>query len=127
MSQAQMVQSADILPSGTPRGTLLMQSHLRGVAMYGTTMIGKMAPGVTGDKIRAELQAWEAERKPPGYMSSHVLIGDDGRTVVNVAVFESKESYLALADDPKQDEWWRTHYAPMLDGDPQWLDGEWIA
>ena len=95
--------------------------------MYGTTMIGTMADGVSIDDVRSELQAWEAERRPSGYVSSHVLVGDDGRTVVNVAVFESKESYLALADDPAQAEWWQKHYAPLLAGEPKWIDGSWIS
>jgi antibiotic biosynthesis monooxygenase (ABM) superfamily enzyme len=95
--------------------------------MYGTTMIGKLATGVTADQIRAEMKGWEAERNVPGYMSSHVLIADDGRTIVNVAVFDSKENYMALADDPAQDEWYQKHFSPMLDGDPQWIDGDWIA
>lgn len=95
--------------------------------MYGTTMIGRLVPGVTADQIRAEMTAWEKERNVPGYLSSHVLLGDDGRTIVNVAVFDSKENYLALANDPAQDEWYQQHYAPMLDGDPQWIDGEWVS
>ena len=95
--------------------------------MYGTTMIGKLATGVTGEQIQAELKAWETGRDVPGYMSSHALIGDDGKTIVNVAVFDTKEHYMALADDPAQDEWYQQKFAPMLDGDPQWIDGEWIA
>jgi Antibiotic biosynthesis monooxygenase len=99
----------------------------QGGFMYGTTMIGKLAKNVTAADVRAELTAWEKARNVPGYMSTHALVTDDGRTVVNVAVFESKEAYLALADDPAQDAWWREHYAPLLDGEPQWIDGEWIA
>jgi antibiotic biosynthesis monooxygenase (ABM) superfamily enzyme len=94
--------------------------------MYGTTMIGKLADGVTAEQIHAELKAWEAERTVPGYLSSHVMIADDGRTVINVAVFDTKENYMALADDPVQDDWWQKHYAPMLDGEPQWIDGIWV-
>lgn len=95
--------------------------------MYGTTMIGTLAPGVSKTDLEVELKAWETERNVPGYQSSHVLVTDDGKTVVNVAVFESKESYLALADDPAQDAWWQTRMAPLLAGDPQWIDGDWIT
>ena len=94
--------------------------------MYGTTMIGTMAAGVTAKDIEAEMQAWEAQRHVPGYVSSHVMVAEDGATVINVAMFESKEAYLALADDPAQDEWWREHYAPLLSGEPRWIDGDWI-
>jgi hypothetical protein len=95
--------------------------------MYGTTMIGTLAKGVDVAAIRAEIEAWEKEQRPPGYQSSHVLVGDDGKTVINVAVFDSKESYQALADSPTQDAWWQEHYAPLLDGEPQWIDGSWIS
>ena len=90
-------------------------------------MIGKLAEGVGKGDLEAELKAWERDRKVPGFMSSHVLVTDDGKTVVNVAVFDSKASYLALADDPAQDQWWQTRMAPMLAGDPQWIDGDWIT
>ena len=95
--------------------------------MYGTTMIGTLADGVTADQVRSELEAWEKKGTPAGYMSSHVLIGDDGSTVINVAVFESKESYMALADSTEQDEWYQKHYAPLLAGEPKWIDGTWIS
>lgn len=95
--------------------------------MYGTTMIGTKASGVTVDQIRDELKAWESQRKVKGFVSSHVMVGDDDETIINVAVFDSKESYLALADDPEQDEWYQKHYAPLLAGEPKWIDGTWIS
>ena len=39
--------------------------------------------------------------------------------------FASKQDYWALADNPDQDEWYRTSLAPLLDGDPTWIDGDW--
>lgn len=95
--------------------------------MYGTTMIGKLAAGVTADDVTNELKNWTSQRQVPGYMSSHILVGDDGKTVVNVAVFESKEAYFALANDPEQSKWWEEHYAPLLDGEPTWIDGAWVS
>lgn len=41
-------------------------------------------------------------------------------------VFESKEKYVALANNPAQDEWSSNVMAPLLDGDPQWIDGSWL-
>ena len=90
---------------------------------YGTVMIAKVK--VAKDDIVRELQDWERERKAPGYQNSHVMFADDGR-VVNVVVFDSKESYMKLADDPEQDKWYQARVAPMLDGDPEWIDGEWV-
>ena len=95
--------------------------------MYGTAMVGTLANGVTADAVRAEIAAWESDRTVPGFVSSHVLMADDGETIVNVAVFESKETYLALADDPEQDEWWQKHFAPLLAGEPRWIDGTWLS
>ena len=95
--------------------------------MYGTTMIGKLASGVTAEDVQQRLKEWKATRDVPGFKTAHIQIGDDGTTIVNVAVFESEAAYKALADDPAQDEWWTTKMAPMLDGDPQWIDGTWYS
>ena len=95
--------------------------------MYGTTMIGRLADGVSGDQIRDSLQRWEKERNVAGYQSAHILIDEEGRRVINVAIFDSKDSYLKLADDPEQDRWYREELAPFLDGDPEWIDGTWIV
>lgn len=95
--------------------------------MYGTAMVGTLADGVNADAVKAEIKAWESDRNVAGFISSHVLVADDGETIVNVAVFESKESYLALADDPAQDEWWQKHFAPLLAGEPRWIDGTWLS
>ena len=55
----------------------------------------------------------------------YTLVGDDGRTIVSCVVFESKELYFQLANDPEQDNWYRERVARLLDGDPQWIDGTW--
>lgn len=92
--------------------------------MYGTVMIAR--PAVSVDELQARSEKWETSRSPSiGYVDQWVMAADDGRLVMAVR-FESKEKYLALADDPSQDEWWTTEMAPLLDGDPEWIDGEWI-
>jgi predicted small metal-binding protein len=90
---------------------------------YGTTMIGKLAAG-SRDDIVASLEQWEEERHAPGFLGAQLLVADDG-TIVNTAVFTDAQAYDRLANDPAQDEWYRTRIAPFLDGDPQWIDGEW--
>jgi hypothetical protein len=40
-------------------------------------------------------------------------------------VFQSKEEYLGLAVHPDQDAWWQTRMAPLIEGDPKWVDGVW--
>jgi len=81
-------------------------------------------PG-SAQKLVDAAKAWES-REVDGFQASYPLASDDGTTVVTCISFESKEKYLALANDPAQDEWWRTVMAPMLDGDPQWIDGSWL-
>ncbi|HET6213130.1 MAG TPA: hypothetical protein VFE14_09700 [Micromonosporaceae bacterium] len=91
--------------------------------MYGTVMVGKLKAG--RDEAMRASRDWNEQRQVPGYRRSDVLFGDDGGTVVFAVQFDSKEEYLALADSPEQDEWWRTVMAPMLDGEPTWVDGTW--
>lgn len=93
--------------------------------MYGTVMIGKVAAGVSVDDYRKAADEWRQARPTVGFVDELVLLDDGGRLVLAVR-FESKEAYLALADDPGQDEWWTTVMAPMLDGEPEWIDGDWV-
>ena len=92
---------------------------------YGTIMIGRLKTPGTGQAVVDAGRRWERERKVDGFGRTYSLIGDDGATVVACVVFESKEKYLALADDPEQDAWWRSTMGPLLEGDPQWIDGTW--
>ena len=91
--------------------------------MYGTVMIGTLKGSL--EDLRQVTKAWEAEANAPGYVGEDVLVGDDGSTVVACVRFESKERYLALADNPGQDEWWQTKMQPLFDGEVRWIDGEW--
>ena len=91
---------------------------------YGTVMIGKLAvPAEDVDRLSRE---WMDERPVPGFQHEDVMICDDGKTFVMAVFFESKAAYEALADDPDQDRWYTEKLAPMLDGEPQWLDGHWL-
>lgn len=93
--------------------------------MYGTVMIARLSVSV--DEMRKRAAAWEAERGPSvGYIDQWVMAADDGQMVLAVR-FESKEKYLALADDPAQNTWWEKEVMPLLANEPQWIDGEWIT
>ena len=93
--------------------------------MYGTVMIATY----NGDRaaMTAALADWQRERAGsiPGYVNSGLVFSDDGKTVANFAQFASKQAYAALGDDPLQDTWYSTRIAPLLTGEPQWIDGEW--
>ena len=93
--------------------------------MYGTVMIGTLAPSATAEDVDRSIEAWSSRHRPTGYLDTHVLVSDDGGQVVMATRFASKQDYWALADNPDQDEWYRTSLAPLLDGDPTWIDGGW--
>jgi len=90
---------------------------------YGTVMVGRRRNPLE-DMQRASAE-WARERQVPGFLREDILAADDDSTIVVAVSFASKEDYLRLGDDPAQDEWWRTVMAPMLDGEPSWIDGSW--
>ena len=91
--------------------------------MYGTVMIAKTA--VPLEQLRESVRLWTKERGPSvGYVDEWLMTADDGRMVMAVR-FESKAAYQKLADDPSQDKWWTKNVAPILDGEPEWIDGTW--
>ena len=94
--------------------------------MYGTAMVGK-ARGDANEVVQA-LMDWHAERAPKidGFVSAGVVVSPDGR-VVNYAEFESRDAYEKLGQDAEQDKWWRERMAPLLDGEPEWIDGDWAV
>lgn len=96
--------------------------------MYGTVMIGTLAgsPQEGIEAVRRDLAAWvEDIGRDAGFVDELVLQADDGRVVMAVR-FASREAYRALADDPRQDEWYRNRLRPLLSGDPEWIDGTWV-
>lgn len=94
--------------------------------MYGTVMIGKLTSDTTAKALETTLQAWSSRERSDGFVDANVLISDDANRVVIATRFASKEQYWALADNPDQDEWYRATLAPLLDGDPTWIDGTWM-
>jgi hypothetical protein len=101
--------------------------HLMEVAVYGTCMIATLSPSTTVDAVRLASKRWLEERAPhvPGFISEQTLIGDDDSTIVMSVQFRSKADYLALADDPAQDAFWQESFAPLIQGEPRWIDGTW--
>ena len=95
------------------------------MASYGTIMIAKLRDGVSVGDWQKGLEEWKAERNVPGFQGAYLLVSDDNKTLVNCVIFESKELYLELANDPEQDAWHQAKVAPLLDGEPQWIDGTW--
>jgi hypothetical protein len=93
--------------------------------MYGSVFQFKAKAGA--DKQIEELfntsQTAEGERlRKAGMRASYVFKLDQGG-YIGVAIFESKEQYVANANDPAQDQWYR-RFRELLEADPQWNDGE---
>ena len=93
--------------------------------MYGTVMIGTLAAGCSVEDVDLALKAF-FERRVDGFEGEDVLLNEDGRTFVTAVRFRDKAAYQALAADPAQGEWYAQHLAPLLDGDAQWVDGDWV-
>jgi hypothetical protein len=89
-------------------------------------MIGTL--GATRDAVERALADWLTDRAPhvAGFLDAGLVFCDDGATIVNYARFESREDYQALSGDPAQDQWWQQRFAPLLEGEPRWIDGEWV-
>lgn len=96
-----------------------------GEAVYGT--VARMR--IQRERI-GELRALMDEigrREIPGLRSSHMLVPDDGRGEVLLAVFfDDQASYERNADDPAMHEDY-LRYRALLDADPEWTDGEWVS
>jgi heme-degrading monooxygenase HmoA len=93
--------------------------------MYGTVMIGQLAPGTSPTEFIEKLQAYSNRDRSDGFVDANILVTDDGTQVVIATRFATREQYWALADTTDQDDWYRSTLAPMLDGDPTWIDGTW--
>ena len=66
-----------------------------------------------------------ARLRSAGLKASYVFKLDQGGWM-GVAVFESKEKYMANANDPAQDRWFQ-RFRALLEADPEWHDGEIVA
>jgi hypothetical protein len=94
--------------------------------MYGSIFRFNFKPG--GEEEARKLMEAENDDqrlKGSGLKASYIFKLDKGG-YMGVAVFESKEKYVANANDPKQDEWYRKFRA-LTEADPEWNDGEIIS
>lgn len=94
----------------------------RGPGRYGTVMIATLTGNL--EAMQQASEQWALERHVPGFLVDELLVGDDGRTVVLVVFFASREDYERLAEDPEQDRWYSQHVAPNV-SDVRWIDGTW--
>ena len=90
--------------------------------MYGTVARIRVKPG-SDDKLRDLMKAYET-LSVPGHKST-VLYRMDGNPneYYLAVVFADKDSYVKNADSPEQDKRYQEMVA-LLEGEPEWHDGE---
>jgi quinol monooxygenase YgiN len=93
--------------------------------MYGTVARMRLKPGMEA-KLKEDMAQYE-RIKIPGFVSTMMYRMDkDPNEIYMVVAFKDKESYVANAQDPKQDDRFRKMRA-FLAADPEWHDGEIVA
>jgi hypothetical protein len=96
-----------------------------GIHVYGTIYRFQIKPGKEAELKRFfEMEGSEEDKrlKAAGLVSAQLFKLDKGG-YMGVAVFENKEKYVANANDPEQDRWYR-QFRELLEADPEWNDGE---
>lgn len=89
--------------------------------MYGTIAQLRVKSGM---EEQFSAYAQKIQEKDPGEVASYVYRMDaDPSTFYLVAIFESKEAYVANANRPETDARYQ-HMRGNLDGEPKWHDGE---
>jgi quinol monooxygenase YgiN len=90
--------------------------------MYGTVAFMRVKPG-SEEALMAQTRSFR-DLNVPGHVGECVYRMDSDPNLFVVAViFESKEAYLANAQDPAQDARYQEMRA-LLAADPEWHDGE---
>ncbi|MGD8517218.1 MAG: hypothetical protein PVJ23_04635 [Anaerolineae bacterium] len=89
--------------------------------MYGTVAKLKVKPGGI-DKLK-EWSPEERDRDSGARAIYAFQMDDNPNEVYTIAVFDSKEAYVANAESPEQDKRYR-EMLQWLEGEPEWHDGE---
>lgn len=93
--------------------------------MFGTVAHMRSKPGQEQTVVELAKE-WERERAPKirGVIGNYIYQCEQhpGEYIL-VALFEDRATYMANAQDPEQDAWYRKLRA-ALESDPIWEDGE---
>jgi hypothetical protein len=94
--------------------------------MFGTIARLKVKPGEE-QGLRAAQDRWWRERRPKvkGAVTSYLCKPVNGARdeQILIAIFDTKENYVANANDPEQDAWYQ-EFRSHLAADPEWTDVE---
>ena len=91
--------------------------------MYGTLFNLNIRPGHE-DKLLATMKE-ESTSKPEGMVAWFVMNPDDKDEWTGVAIFESKEAYVANANRPEQHQSF-LKMMEHLESEPTWTDGTYV-
>lgn len=92
--------------------------------MFGTLGRMKAKPGKL-EELKAHLSDPQAAGTP-GYRGSYMLVAEEGDEVVVAVMYEDRDSYFEMVHLPSTDENYQ-RLLTLIDGEPSWTDGEWIA
>lgn len=96
--------------------------------MFGT--IFHMRPKAGQENaIIALFEEWNRVRRPKvkGAVAGYVLRPEKKTgELIGMGIFSDRDTYLANANDPEQDQWYR-RIRDLLEADPTWEDGEVIG
>ena len=96
--------------------------------MYGTIFRMKVKSGQS-QRVIEIFEEWNTQQKPAvkGAIGGLVMKPDgSSNELIGVAIFEDKQSYVANADRPGQQQWY-AKLRDALEADPEWVDGEYVA
>ena len=95
--------------------------------MYGTIYRLQPKPGKLEQALE-HLRSWEKTQLPrtSGFVAAYILQSDSRPgELINVAIFDSEESYRKNGAVPGQDLWYRQLHE-LLEADPEWNDGRYV-
>jgi hypothetical protein len=95
--------------------------------MYGSIFRIKVTPGKL-PQVLEQFRKWETDQLPHtgGVVASyHLQLDSHPNELLNVAIFDSEESYRRNALVVGQDEWFQG-LRELLEADPEWNDGHYI-
>lgn len=96
--------------------------------MYGTVARMTFKPDGLDEFIKI-WDEWNRDAKPSveGVVAGYVYQLDaDPNQAIMAVVYRDKAAYMANADDPEQDKWYR-RMRECMTADPEWNDGKIVA
>jgi heme-degrading monooxygenase HmoA len=93
--------------------------------MFGTVAMCSVSPE-NAESLMA-LAAAEDVLGIDGYLGTEILVAENHpNTMLMVVRFRDRQSYVANADSPGQDERYG-EFRALMESDPVWYDGEWVT